>query len=98
MCFDVTSLLTDNNNNTSITLKLSPTGVQHIPVDEYETNSNICKSPLHKKCPNTEFFLVRIPPYSVQMQKNTDQKNLRIWTPFPQWPLIIFAKSFFLDV
>ena len=30
-----------------------------------------------KKCPNTEFFLVRI-------QENTDQKKLRIWTLFTQ--------------
>ena len=30
-----------------------------------------------EKCPNTEFFLVRI-------QENTDQKKLRIWTLFKQ--------------
>ena len=33
---------------------------------------------LSQKCPNTEFFLVRIFPYS-------DQKKLRIWTLFTQW-------------
>ena len=32
--------------------------------------------------PNTEFFLVRIFPYSVQMQENMDQKKLRIWAHF----------------
>ena len=45
---------------------------------------------LREKCPNTEFFLVRIFPYSVQMRENTDQKKLRIWTPFAQWILFIF--------
>ena len=29
---------------------------------------------LREKCPNTELFLVRIFLYSVQIQKNTDQK------------------------
>ena len=33
--------------------------------------------PLREKCPNTEFFLVRIFLYS-------DQKKLRIWTHFTQ--------------
>ena len=32
------------------------------------------------KCPNTEFFLVRIFLYSVRIQENKDQKKLRIWT------------------
>ena len=32
---------------------------------------------LREKCPNTEFFLVRI-------RQNTDQKKLRIWTLFTQ--------------
>ena len=27
---------------------------------------------------------LRIPPYLVQMQENTDQKKLRIWTDFRQ--------------
>ena len=48
---------------------------------------------LSEKCPNTEFFLVRIflyrteygdlgskSPYSVRIQENTDQKKLRTWT------------------
>ena len=52
---------------------------------------------LCEKCPNTEFFLVRISrirteygeirsisPYSVQMRENTDQKKLLIWTLFRQ--------------
>ena len=50
--------------------------------------------PLRKKCPNTEFLLVRIllysdwidlldkSLYSVLIQENTDQKKLRIWTLF----------------
>ena len=33
---------------------------------------------LREKCPNTEFFLVRIFMYSVQIEENTDQKKLRI--------------------
>ena len=54
---------------------------------------------LREKSPNTEFFLVGVfpyldreyadlrskSPYSVQIQKNTDQKNLRIWTLFTRW-------------
>ena len=47
-----------------------------------EKNKNYCwhflYMPLREKCPNTEFFLVRI-------QENTDQKKLRIWTLFTQW-------------
>ena len=44
--------------------------------------------PLREKCPNTEFFLVRIfphsdwiriSPYSVQMRENTEQKNFVFW-------------------
>ena len=37
---------------------------------------------LREKYPNTEFFLGRISLYSVQIQENTDQKKLRIWTLF----------------
>ena len=33
---------------------------------------------LRGKCPNTEFFLLRIFLYSVRMQENTDQNNLLI--------------------
>ena len=29
--------------------------------------------------------ILRISPYSVRMQENTDQKKLRIWTLFTQW-------------
>ena len=39
---------------------------------------------LREKCPNTELFLVRIFLYSVRIQENTDQKQLRIWTHFTQ--------------
>ena len=35
-----------------------------------------------EKCPNTEFFLVRIFPYSVQIQENTDQEKFLIWIFF----------------
>ena len=37
---------------------------------------------LREKCPNTEFFMVRIFLYSDWIQENTDQKKLRIWTIF----------------
>ena len=40
--------------------------------------------PLREKCPNKEFFLVRIFPYSVRLRENTDQKKPRIWTLFTQ--------------
>ena len=36
---------------------------------------NMGKVTLREKCPNTEFFLVRIFLYSVRIQENTDQKN-----------------------
>ena len=41
---------------------------------------------LCEKCPNTEFFLVCIFPYSVRIRENTDQKKLRTWTIFTQCP------------
>ena len=53
---------------------------------------------LCEKCPNTQFFLVRILPYSdwirrftgygkIRIRGNTDQKKLRIWTLFAQCEL-----------
>ena len=55
----------------------------------------MCDDSLREKCPNKEFFLVRIflysdwilrkSPFSVQIQENTEQKKLRIWTLFTQW-------------
>ena len=38
-----------------------------------------------KKCPNMEFFLVRIFPYLEWILKNTDYKKLRVWTFSTQW-------------
>ena len=35
-------------------------------------------SALREKCPNTEFFLVRIFPYSVRVWENTEQKKPHI--------------------
>ena len=43
------------------------------------------KYALCEKCPNMEFFLVCVFPYSVQIREQTDQKKLRIWTLFTQW-------------
>ena len=43
------------------------------------------RATLCKKCPYTDFFLVRIfPYYSNWIQENTDQKKLHIWTLFTQ--------------
>ena len=42
------------------------------------------KDALREKCPNTEFLLVYIFPYSNWIRENTDQKKLRIWTLFTQ--------------
>ena len=42
-------------------------------------------SSLRGKCPNTEFFLLRIFLYPVEIQENADQKKLRVWTLFTQW-------------
>ena len=39
---------------------------------------------MREKCPNTEFVLVHIFLYSVQIQEKMDQKKLRIWTLFKQ--------------
>ena len=50
---------------------------------------------LRKKCPHTEFFLVRIFLYSNWIQENTDQKKLRIWILFKQltgfWMRLLFS-------
>ena len=43
---------------------------------------------LREKCPNTEFFQVRIFLHSVRIQENTEQKNLRIWTLFTHVTLL----------
>ena len=40
---------------------------------------------LREKCPNTEFFLVRIFPHSDWIRRDTDQKKLRICTFFTRW-------------
>ena len=44
-----------------------------------------------KICHNTEFFLILIFLYSVQVRVNTDQKNLHIWTLFTQFKLLSTA-------
>ena len=51
---------------------------------------NFVNYALREKCPNTEFFLVRIFLYSVQIQENTDQEKLHIWRLFTQWWLFVF--------
>ena len=62
------------------------------PKTIFEVMFSLCK-----KCPNTEFFLVRIfpyfgriwdllrkYPYSARIWENTDQKKLHIWTLFTE--------------
>ena len=50
---------------------------------------------LREKSPNTEFFLVHIFPYSVQMRESTDGKKFRIWTfSRSAWGLIIESRLF----
>ena len=60
---------------------------------------------LREKCLDIELFLIRIFLYSVRIQENMDQKQLRILTFFTQCQrssstrylqicLLIFAKSF----
>ena len=64
---------------------------------------------LREKCPNTEFFLVRIflysdwirkfmskSPYSVQIQENMDQNTLRVCPSFSQF-YNSFTQSFLLS-
>ena len=51
---------------------------------------------LRRKCPDTEFFLVRISPYPVQIRENTDQKK----TPYLDTFYAVFIKdkiTFFND-
>ena len=48
---------------------------------------------------NTERF--RIPPYSVQLRENTDQKTLPIWTLFTQWNYVLlgtFIKQYLVKI
>ena len=53
-------------------------------------------SSLRENLPNTEFFLVLFFLYSVRVQKNTDQKKLRIRTLFTQWfsQMVIVSQCF----
>ena len=51
------------------------------------------KKSLREKCPNTEFFLVRIFLYSDWIQENRDQKKLRMWTLFTYGKCIIFRNN-----
>ena len=43
-------------------------------------NIHVKEIAMREKCPNTQFFLVRIFLYSVRIQKSADQKRTRIWT------------------
>ena len=66
---------------------LSKTAYVHfekLKLNQCRLCANRCYA-LREKCPNTEFFLVHIFLYSVQMQENKDQKKIRIWTLLAQW-------------
>ena len=54
---------------------------------------NTWEGALREKDPNTEFFLVCIFPYSVEMLENADQKKFRIWTPFSQWSFMRYLHA-----
>ena len=58
----------------------------HFPSISFQ--SRIVLVSLREKCPNTEFFLVRIFLYSGWIQENKDQKKLRLWTLFMQFVCI----------
>ena len=45
--------------------------------------------PLREKCPNTEFFLFCILPYSSWTRRFTEKWKLRIWTIFTQCSYLI---------
>ena len=60
--------------------------------NKIKMNGKFLSATPHGKCPNTEFFLVRIflylnwifNPYSVRIQQNTGQKIVRVWVRFTQ--------------
>ena len=56
----------------------------HTPLRILISHPKFTIDTLRKMCPNTEFFLVHIFPYSVQIRENTDQEKLCIWTFFAQ--------------
>ena len=63
-------------------------------VNHFQISNNYYSAKhLRKMCSNTEVFLVRIFLYSDWIQKNTDQKKLRIWTLFTQWSALNFMFS-----
>ena len=59
-----------------INLSVSLIELKH-PLEVSNKRTQTALSTLRKKCPNMEFFLVRIFPH-------LDQKKLRIWTLFTQ--------------
>ena len=46
--------------------------------------TDLVQQTLREKCPNAEFFLIRIFLYLVEVQEKTDEKKLRIWTLLTQ--------------
>ena len=59
----------------------------------FKALSNIWEGALREKDPNTEFFLVRIFQYSVEMRENANQKKSRIWTLFAQWSFLLYLHA-----
>ena len=69
--------------NVSLILFMSDVGLSKQSFIAITQNiAKLQKKPLRDKSPNTEFFLVRIFLYSVQIQENTDHEKLRIWPLF----------------
>ena len=51
-----------------------------IRIENNAKNIHVKEIAMREKCPNMQFFLVRIFLYSVRIQKSADQKKVRIWT------------------
>ena len=57
---------------------------QHVECSRNMTTQQIWNS-LREKCPNTEFFQLRIFLCSDRIRRFSDQKKVLIWTLFTQW-------------
>ena len=78
---------------------LIPEGGKNSSSSNLVITCNAIKSmTLREKCPNTDFFLVRIFLYSVQIQENADQKKLRIWQLFTQCEVVISLAKLQINV
>ena len=51
----------------------------------FDINKDFALITHREKCSNTEFFLVCVFLYSLQIQENTDHRKLFIWRLFTQY-------------